>query len=64
MTQQTGDGLAKSGSISFSRVVDLSWPVHPGIPLWPGDPVVEFETVSEINTVYYTHLTLPTKRIV
>ena len=49
VTQQTGDGLAKGGSISFSRVVDLSWPVHPGIPLWPGDPVVEFETVAEIK---------------
>ncbi len=49
VTQQTGDGPAFGGSISFSKVVDLSWPVHPGIPQWPGDPVVEFETVADFK---------------
>ena len=48
-TQPQNDGPAFGGSISFSKVVDLSWPVHPGIPQWPGDPVVEFETVAEIG---------------
>ena len=49
VTQQHGDGPALSGSISFSRVVDLSWPVHPGIPQWPGDPDVEFEKVASLE---------------
>ena len=49
VTQPTNDGPANGGSISFSRVVDLSWRVHPGIPQWPGDPSVEFETVAEIK---------------
>jgi len=40
-------------SISFSKVVDLSWPVHPGIPQWPGDPAVEFETVADVKDVGY-----------
>ena len=48
-TQQHGDGPAFRGSISFSRVVDLSWPVHPGIPQWPGDPDVEFESVADFE---------------
>ncbi len=49
VTQQHGDGPAFGGSISFSKVVDLSWPVHPGIPQWPGDPDVEFETVANLE---------------
>ena len=48
-TQQPDDGPTNGGSISFSRVVDLSWPVHPGIPQWPGDPGVEFKTIAEIE---------------
>ena len=49
VTQPTRDGPAFGGSISFSRVVDLSWPINPGITQWPGDPAVEFETVAEIK---------------
>jgi kynurenine formamidase len=45
-TQPQKDGPANGGSISFSRVVDLSWPIHPDIPRWPGDPGVEFEAVA------------------
>ena len=48
-TQQPKDGPASSGSISYSKVIDLSWPVHPAIPQWPGDPAVEFETVANIG---------------
>ena len=33
--------------IVYRRVVDLSHPIRPGIPTWPGDPAVEFETVAE-----------------
>ena len=34
-------------SIVYRRVVDLSHPIRAGIPTWPGDPAVEFETVAE-----------------
>ncbi len=49
VTQPQDDGPAFGGSIFYSRVVDLSWPVHPGIPQWPGDPGVEFEAVAELE---------------
>ena len=35
-------------TISYSRVIDLSHVIEPGMPLWPGDPPVEFETVAEV----------------
>ena len=49
VTQPQRDGPAFSGSISFSKVVELSWPVQPNIPQWPGDPDVPFETVAEVE---------------
>ena len=49
VTQPQKDGPAAGGSISYSQVVDLSWPIHEGIPRWPGDPGVEFETVADIE---------------
>ena len=49
VTQPQNDGPAYGGSISYSKAVELSWPVHPGIPQWPGDPGVEFETVADID---------------
>lgn len=33
-------------TITYSRVVSLSQPIYPGIPLWPGDPPVEVEVVA------------------
>ena len=42
-------GGAMLKSITYRRVVDLSHPIRPGIPLWPGDPPVEFETVAGIE---------------
>jgi kynurenine formamidase len=37
-------------------VVDLSQLVHPGIPQWPGDPPVEFETIAQMDRDgYYLH---------
>lgn len=36
-------------TIAYSRVVDLGHVVDPTIPLWPGDPPIEFETVAEID---------------
>ena len=35
-------------TVSFRRVVDLTHPLRSGIPLWPGDPPVEFETTATI----------------
>ena len=31
------------------RVVDLSHPLSPSAPRWPGDPVTEFETVASLE---------------
>ncbi len=36
-------------SIVYRRVVDLSHPIRPGIPIWPGDPAVEFDVAAEIG---------------
>ena len=33
-------------TIAFSQVVNLSQPLHPNIPCWPGDPPVTLETVA------------------
>lgn len=43
-----------SNSIQFSKVIDLSHTITTEIPLWPGDPAVEFETVATLeNDGYY-----------
>lgn len=39
--------------ISRARVVDLSQPLHPGIPCWPGDPPPEFAPVASIQRQGY-----------
>ena len=44
---------ASGKSINYARVVDLSQVIHPGIPRWPGDPPVEFETVAQIDREGY-----------
>ncbi|GAA6623882.1 cyclase family protein [Scytonema sp. NUACC26] len=38
-----------SHNITYSRVVHLSHAIDTGIPLWEGDPPVEFETVAELD---------------
>lgn len=40
-------------TISYSHVVDLSHTIDTNIPLWPGDPAVEFHTVAEFATDGY-----------
>ena len=37
-----------ANTIHYRRVIDLSHPIHPGIPRWPGDPPVEFEDAATI----------------
>lgn len=37
---------APQKTIVYSRVISLSHPLRPGIPLWPGDPPVQLETVA------------------
>lgn len=46
MNRKSGEGAF---SITYRRVVSLSHVVHPGIPKWPGDPEVEYETVARIS---------------
>ena len=48
-TQPQHYGPVSGGSISYSKVIDLSWPVHPAIPQWPGDPSVNFEPVADVG---------------
>ncbi|MGM3307354.1 cyclase family protein [Anabaena sp. WFMT] len=39
----------KPSCISYSRVIHLSHLIDIGIPQWPGDPVVKFTTVAELQ---------------
>lgn len=36
-------------TIAYRQIIDLTHPIHPNIPLWRGDPAIEFETVSQIE---------------
>ncbi|MEG3850929.1 cyclase family protein [Microcoleus sp. herbarium19] len=36
-------------TIAYRKIIDLTHPIHPNIPIWPGDPATEFETVSQIE---------------
>lgn len=40
-------------NISFNKVIDLSHVIDTNIPLWPGDPLVEFDTVATIPSEGY-----------
>ena len=40
-------------SITYSKVVDLSLGIHPGMPLWPGDPSVEFDVAARLDSEGY-----------
>ena len=42
-----------SKTISYSRIVDLSHVIDPKIPIWPGDPAVEFQVVAHFATEGY-----------
>ncbi len=46
----TDDGIK---TIVYRRVVDLSHPISPDIPVWPGDPAVSFETVAHLSREGY-----------
>ncbi len=39
-----------SRAIGYSRVVDLTHVIRPGMPRWPGDPPVEFQEVAQTDT--------------
>lgn len=40
-----------------TRLVDLSWPVLPGMPMFPGDPPLEFRPMGALDTHgYLSHL--------
>ncbi len=54
VAQSTIEGHKGMLSIEFRKVVDLSHRITPNIPLWPGDPPVEFEEVATLeNDGYY-----------
>jgi kynurenine formamidase len=36
-------------TITIQKVIHLSHIIHPQIPRWPSDPLVEFETVAELE---------------
>ena len=40
-------------TITHRNIVDLSHQISPEIPLWPGDPLVEFETIATFETDGY-----------
>lgn len=40
-------------NIAFRRVVDLTHPIRPSIPIWPGDPPVQFETTASLAAKGY-----------
>lgn len=40
-------------TVAFRRVVDLTHPIRTGVPIWPGDPPVEFETAATIQADGY-----------
>lgn len=40
-------------TIAYRRVIDLSHPITPDIPVWPGDPVVHFQTVTSLHDQGY-----------
>ncbi len=39
--------------IAYTRIVDLSHSIHPGIPLWDGDPAVDVDTIAQIDSDGY-----------
>ena len=40
-------------SIRYSTIIDLSWPLSPTIPQWPGDPPFETEVAATIEESGY-----------
>lgn len=46
---------------AHSTLLDLSWPIRPGMPMFPGDPPVEFASMGTIATHGYRsqRITLP-----
>lgn len=48
-----GSAALAQHTITYSRIVDLSHVISPDIPLWPGDPPVEMETVASFDSDGY-----------
>lgn len=36
-------------TIAYTEIVSLSHPIDPNIPIWPGDPPVEFEAIADLQ---------------
>jgi kynurenine formamidase len=41
--------ISRSDSETSDVVIDLTWPIHPDMPLWPGDPATELEAKAAIG---------------
>ena len=48
-----GSRIAAGRSVRWRKVVNLSHPLHPGIPQWPGDPPVRLDAHSRIESDGY-----------
>lgn len=35
--------------LRFGRIIDLTQPLHPGVPVWPGDPRPRMKSISELE---------------
>ncbi|MGL6139347.1 MAG: cyclase family protein, partial [Planktothrix sp.] len=40
-------------TINYRKIIDLTHKIHPNIPLWPGDPAMELETIANFSTSGY-----------
>ncbi len=40
-------------TINYRKIIDLTHNIDPNIPLWPGDPPVQIETVADFSTSGY-----------
>lgn len=39
--------------IRYDRVIDLTWPLAPDMPVWPGDPPLEYKTMARLDREGY-----------
>lgn len=57
-TSQTTIQSDSSSAIEPYRVIDISIPIHPKMPTFPGDPGVEFESVMVMNDGAVANVTM------
>lgn len=45
--------ISRSDSETSYVVIDLTWPIHPDMPVWPGDPATELKAKAAITREGY-----------